>query len=91
MSILIKGMDMPESCLCCAFNYDLFQCLITGETTICLDYDERPINCPLVPVPPHGRLIDADALKADALDESGRMFISNIQIFNAPTVIPAED
>jgi hypothetical protein len=25
----------------------------------------KPCNCPLVPIPPHGRLIDADALTAE--------------------------
>lgn len=46
MSILIKGMEMPKNCLECPL-------------VVCLSVES---DCPLVPVPPHGRLIDADAL-----------------------------
>jgi len=60
MSVLIKGMEMPKDCWHCSFA--------DPEEGICLvdqkhhgDWDE-PENCPLVPVPPHGRLIDADKL-----------------------------
>ena len=65
MSILIKGMKMPENCTICRFcvpeadpeNGEM--CMATGKyvppcNTDCLE------NCPLVEVPPHGRLIDAD-------------------------------
>ena len=69
MSVLIKGMEMPECCgKCWAINVygDYPICLITGETR---GYnfrirERRMDKCPLVEVPtPHGRLIDADALK----------------------------
>ena len=46
MSILIKSMEMPTSCDECP----LYTCMHNHD------------DCPLVPVPPHGRLIDADAL-----------------------------
>lgn len=45
-----------------------------------------------VPVPPHGRLIDADAL----MDSDGDLWDgmwgwSGVQIANAPTIIPSEE
>ena len=60
MSILIKGMEMPTDCIFCPMFH--------GAWTICAGLNKttsvkgRPDDCPLVPVPPHGRLIDADAL-----------------------------
>ena len=64
MSILIKGMEMPECCSKCdlrviAIGLD-FQCAISGETVDDY-YSSRHPKCPIVKVPtPHGRLIDAD-------------------------------
>ena len=63
----------------------------------------RPQWCPLVEIQKHGRLIDADALKAEilrtyecefltasgAFDEFATQIVPNI-INNAPTVIEAE-
>lgn len=48
-------------------------------------------NCPLVPVPPHGRLIGADALEATFWD--GQCYFTAAikrRIREAPTVIPAD-
>lgn len=64
MSIYIKGMEMP---ICCC-NCPLAKLSPTGETLFCnytlstVPWDDKPFDCPLIPVPPHGRLIDADAL-----------------------------
>jgi hypothetical protein len=74
MSILIKGMEMPTSCNKCPFlDYEEGFCFASGvkhesgwyESTLCPGgiKDGRHDECPLVPVPPHGRLIDADALR----------------------------
>lgn len=64
MSILIN-MEMPTSCRDCDFmqwgSVEPNRCGIT-DCFIGGDYEKRQDNCPLVPVPPHGRLIDADAL-----------------------------
>lgn len=68
MSILIKGMAMPKNCEECAFNYDMYRCMITLKSTMLAD-TERLSDCPLIELPPHGRLIDADAL--NALIDSG--------------------
>ena len=91
--ILIKGMEMPMNCDDCHFDIDC-------------PYDEsqdgykmvggRPRKCPLVPVPPHGRLIDADALlkgcERAATEYATREYaFSQSAIENAPTIIPAEE
>ena len=63
MSILIQGMEMPKTCWDCACSIyyasqDKAMCDITDET---LDYilwkRERRPDCPLIELPPHGRLI----------------------------------
>ena len=71
MSILIKGMNMPKNCDECRFDAGGY-CL--AKSLNFLDWCEvndrpRPSWCPLVEIPPHGRLIDADAL--NALIDSG--------------------
>lgn len=101
MSVLIKGMELPESCSGCAIRYEMF-CPLRHRF---IADEGRRKNCPLVPVPPHGRLIDADALissikmqtefcklmggdlaTAGGIIEKG--FLQEID--NAPTIIPAE-
>lgn len=74
--VLIKGMKMPDCCANCLFQilerekYISFQYVIdASECEICdgfmtehESYSKMLPKCPLVKVPPHGRLIDADAL-----------------------------
>ena len=43
-----------------------------------------------VPVPQHGRLIDADALDSSETDYLGNHLVYLVDIDNAPTIIPAE-
>ena len=70
MSIYINGMEMPTSCGVCPFcvpeadedNGDI--CVICGQFP--LYTSERSCECPLIEVPPHVRLIDADALEKEA-------------------------
>lgn len=64
MSILIKGMEMPEHCGDCRFAVDGW-CYVIPETNRQpkLDYIARPDWCPIIEVPPHGRLIDKDGEK----------------------------
>lgn len=67
MGTYIKGMEMPENCCACNFSS-----VVPGEVWCKLAHAiipddqalvaKRPECCPLIPVPPHGRLIDADAL-----------------------------
>lgn len=63
MSVLIKGMEMPEDCFSCPLKEEGF-CNITNAYAG--QIYERNSDCPLVEVPtPHGRLVDVDAFKAD--------------------------
>ena len=69
MSILIKGMEMPKKCDECHFyrywDEMASSCRAFNKTRWIDDCEmkkERHPDCPLVPVPPHGRLIDADAI-----------------------------
>ena len=68
MSVLIKDMNMPTSCPCelIGDGYDVYCSFAGGVPRYIKEYDEccqngtRPSWCPLVEIPPHGRLIDAD-------------------------------
>lgn len=67
MSVLIKGMEMPNSCYDCRLFVDSW-CYAFGIDDWRNAYNkppkgERLDNCPLVEVPPHGRLIDADDIE----------------------------
>ena len=80
MSVLIKGMEMPKCCrecdaeghydnsygdeygFFCPFGYKAY----TSETRELKRLD----NCPLVPVPPHGRLGDLDELERDFREDA---------------------
>lgn len=56
MSILIKGMKKPKNCHECVFGkYEVCAINISIEKK-----DTITRSCPLVEIPPHGRLIDAD-------------------------------
>ena len=98
MSILIKGMEMPKSCSVCSFCFGANNiCPWTREYATCKG---RHNDCPLVPVPPHGRLIDADKIgltdfeiilcqKGNPFKNALEMLLEKIE--NAPTVIPASE
>lgn len=83
MSVIIKGMDMPENCWKCKLRLTSFDsvhnrvlnaCIITRKEVTSI---KLGVNCPLTEVPtPHGRLIDA---KYQGL------------LCFAPTVIEAEE
>ena len=101
MSILIKDMEMPKSCMNCIFcgfagaNCELALCQITGNAQKHIPYSKMP-DCPLVSVPPHGRLIDADELEYHAdnvRDPMGRTEKTVMweKIKAAPTIIPADE
>ena len=85
MSILIKGMEMPKDCpMCSMAHYDITGTfrgceIVAGKKHAINDLvyansSTRPNWCPLVPVPPHGRLIDADALIADLRRQCSEVF-----------------
>ena len=66
MSILIRGMEKPTSCTVCPFNI-VGRCLINWTLE---NQTDETHSCPLVQIPPHGRLIDADALDDILADQS---------------------
>lgn len=99
MGIYIKGMEMPSDCVVCPFGWN--GCNNQHDFVYMGD---RPPDCPLVPVPSHGRLIDADALEdrcsRQAKDEWNKSTGTNwgyayatfeSDVEDAPTVIPAEE
>lgn len=97
MSVLIKGMEMPTSCEKCPFEREIlsrYVCAISGKARN-WGLETRLSDCPLVPVPPHGRLGDLDRLEAQwANCDHGAYydktnFVRSIQ--KAPTIIPAEE
>jgi hypothetical protein len=68
MSVLIKNMEMPQKCGQCKLyhaEHPMHCMAVEGHRTVGAPYGmPRPDWCPLVELPvPHGRLIDADALK----------------------------
>jgi hypothetical protein len=100
MSILIN-MEMPKNCMLCNFCVEEADpangemCLVTGRLMPPCNH-ERLDDCPLIEVPPHGNLIDADAINHE--DEIWKKkCIPQQVVYNAwvvagemPTVIPAD-
>lgn len=64
MSIYIKGVNPPSSCWDCAVHYGMdIDCpTLRGETSSSQHKKDRPDGCPIVEIPSHGRLIDADEM-----------------------------
>ena len=106
------NVEMPKSCRACHLKMNCDDC--EGLECFCVPLhqkigylddllvDKRRDNCPLVPVPPHGRLIDADALWVEInkiCDRRDAAIITDLtciqQILSAlrhsPTIIPAEE
>ena len=70
MSVLIKGMEMPTDCHNCPLGFGGgCYCGTSADEYMCPDHG-RSEWCPLVLVPPHGRLIDADALRQSMYHEA---------------------
>jgi hypothetical protein len=90
MGVYIKGMEMPTSCLSCPLQGGTADCRLT-QKTYNWGLSERPSDCPLVPVPPHGRLIDADALCKEGRGNCYGCPYDVCIIANAPTIIEAEE
>lgn len=60
MGIYIKGVDMPLACAPCPVKY---WCGLWSKVT--LPAHIRHPDCPLVEVPEHGRLVNADKLEEE--------------------------
>lgn len=95
MSVLIKNMRMPTSCSECAFcgyyGKGDHVCDITGKEVVYeLSLENRLDDCPLVELPPHGRLIDADSLMESDLGGEPYKSVIRRVLMQAPTIIPAD-
>ena len=92
--VLIKGAKMPKECEYCMFagfggaENEYYVCMLNGKWKD-RNRDGRMESCPLVEIPPHGRLIDADKLK----DKINIAFLSEIGkvIDDVPAVIESEE
>lgn len=110
MSEVLIRMKMPQCCEECRFfawKRGVGQhCAVDDRITFHATLDgfdvgyERNGDCPLAPVPSHGRLIDADALKeafcgncfADEKPmECSEPCMDMRIILETPTIIPAEE
>ncbi len=96
MSLLIKGMEMPTACRHGECNFACSAAYKTG--LICIARKQYvvpgdvPGECHCFLVPPHGRLIDADALREEVKKHATP---SDAWVFSlirtAPTIIEAEE
>lgn len=105
MSILIN-MEMPTRCFACPMceveNAEVNCAISHGSYIEYREVDpkvaiqERPSWCSLVEVPPHGRLIDENAIKAwfdEWYDPNVEILVWQLidEIKNVPTVIEASE
>lgn len=90
MSVLIRGMKMPTSCSRCA----LFDEGSNGDPDWCNVMHQVPEygTCPLVEIPPHGDLIERDAIPF-VESENGCQddYAFRYDINEMPVIIPAEE
>ena len=102
MGIYIKGMEMPDTCEDCPFYVEADEMLETVDWCYVLGRTlgrgtEKEIggyDCPFIEIPPHGRLIDADALMADVRKNAESYFADDFAhewVDRQPTIIPAEE
>lgn len=74
MGVFVKGMYLPPNCCFCPMTNDGFYLCKANNPHKQLEDDceeRRPNWCPLIEVSePHGRLIDADALRAKMYHEA---------------------
>ena len=96
MSILIRNIDVPESCETCVCRtteaFGGLGCRVTGY--IIIETQSRPEWCPIVFLPVHGDLIDRSALpwerQGKMLTDPDKWGLEVQDIESAPIVIPAD-
>jgi hypothetical protein len=83
MGIYIKGMEMPKD--------GVYWCEIgvADDIAMITIHGEDRKSFPLVPVPPHGRLIDGDYAEKDLTHDYA--YAAAQMVKNYPTIIPAEE
>ena len=84
MSVLIRGMEMPERCGMCFLR--------VGNCKQRIYMEQRPKACPLIEIPtPHGRLIDKDKLRHELFVNFNGERIPFYDCDNFPTQIAYRD
>lgn len=96
MGIYLPNMEMPQNCDKCRFQSTLRLYCDAMPYNFCGNTDdiERPDWCPLIELPPHGRLGDLDELYkvANMADDFGADTTDILKlIIDTPTVIEAEE
>ena len=103
MSVIIKGMQMPKNCAECPFmalanNSDgrLLEFCSVSEMFVLGIETQRDPKCPLIELPPHGRLIEESALKRYAKDVvlangAKHRCIDATILWEIPTIIESEE
>lgn len=101
MGVYIKGMEMPENCYKCpvrnqGFCGDGMKCGKTGSVLSWYDGNRKRMdNCPLIPVPKHGRLIEKNAvfeLIWSFPDVDRQLPVKFMkELYELPTIIEAEE
>ena len=107
MSVLIKGMTLPQNCFYCEIMHktedgEWMKCPLAGFKyrmhdmyTYVSELTQPHPDCPLVALPEkHGRLIDADALeslKRVKLVYGEECVYFKTEIDAVPTILEAED
>ena len=89
MGAYVKGIEPPKRCDLCWFT----DCIYNLKNTGLKQPNVKAEDCPIIPVLPHGRLIDADALNPYMLNEhyKYRLVYDADEVANAPTIIPASE
>lgn len=91
MSVLVKGMKMPESCRECRFQdfgsttgdtWCGVKDIVLAKNFEVIGFDGKPDWCPLVALPDkHGRLVDADAIvnAMNDMNVGGEVFVTAVE------------
>jgi hypothetical protein len=101
MSIIVKGVEMPEACAFCPCfrddSIDGVHCYMCKATFVTYGKEDdwiwytRPEWCPLVELPEHhGRLIDENEIIIPSLTSWADQAMVASAIQDAPTIIEAE-
>lgn len=95
-SVYFPSWDVHGSCINCPARHGA-ECWAANCSHIPDYHNSIPEWCPAIPVPEHGRLIDADKIGLTDFEiimcggsykESMKMILE--KIVNAPTIIPAK-
>lgn len=97
--VYIKWMQMPENCYDCPFGADVdIGVGVAHGCNLLKDFaqyaDERHPDCPLIPVPDHGDLIDRNeyerVVRANSWTNPAVPIAVNMIADRMPTIIPAD-